>query len=110
MPTAIGSTSSPAPSILTCTTAHRIWPVSWRRWHRATMALTCIRQPLVCRRIQSAWGDEMAELQSTIEAAWEERESLTPKTKGATRKAVEQALALLDQGKRRVAEKRDGQW
>jgi 2,3,4,5-tetrahydropyridine-2,6-dicarboxylate N-succinyltransferase len=52
----------------------------------------------------------MAELQSTIDAAWEARESLTPKTKGAVRKAVDGALTLLDQGKLRVAEKIDGQW
>jgi 2,3,4,5-tetrahydropyridine-2-carboxylate N-succinyltransferase len=52
----------------------------------------------------------MADLQSTIEAAWDERDKITPKTKGAVRKAVEQALLQLDQGKARVAEKTDGQW
>jgi 2,3,4,5-tetrahydropyridine-2-carboxylate N-succinyltransferase len=52
----------------------------------------------------------MADLQAIIEAAWDERDKITPKTKGGVRKAVDQALQLLDQGKARVAEKHDGQW
>jgi 2,3,4,5-tetrahydropyridine-2,6-dicarboxylate N-succinyltransferase len=52
----------------------------------------------------------MADLQTVIEEAWEGREKITPKTKGAVRKSVDQALALLDQGKVRVAEKKDGAW
>jgi 2,3,4,5-tetrahydropyridine-2-carboxylate N-succinyltransferase len=52
----------------------------------------------------------MADLQTVIEEAWEGRDKITPKTKGTVRKSVDQALALLDQGKARVAEKRDGTW
>jgi 2,3,4,5-tetrahydropyridine-2,6-dicarboxylate N-succinyltransferase len=53
---------------------------------------------------------DTTDLQSTIEGAWEKRESLTPTTKGGVREAVETALALLDKGERRVAEKIAGQW
>jgi 2,3,4,5-tetrahydropyridine-2,6-dicarboxylate N-succinyltransferase len=52
----------------------------------------------------------MKNLEAAIEAAWDARDTITFKTKGATRKAVEHSLALLDSGERRVAEKRDGQW
>jgi 2,3,4,5-tetrahydropyridine-2-carboxylate N-succinyltransferase len=50
------------------------------------------------------------ELEKTIDAAWEARESITPATKGGVRKAVEKALGLLDAGKARVAEKTNGEW
>ena len=50
------------------------------------------------------------DLQSAIEIAWDNRDDLTPATKGADRDAVETALAELDSGARRVAEKRDGDW
>ena len=51
------------------------------------------------------------ELASTIDAAFEKRDGITPKTKGPVRKAVERALDLLDQGKLRVAERQpDGRW
>jgi 2,3,4,5-tetrahydropyridine-2-carboxylate N-succinyltransferase len=46
-----------------------------------------------------------ADLQSTIDAAWEERDRVGPRTMGATRAAVDRALALLDSGEVRVAEK-----
>ena len=49
-------------------------------------------------------------LQQTIEALWEERAGVTAATTGAPRKAVEQALALLDAGKLRVAEKTNAGW
>ena len=52
-----------------------------------------------------------ADLQSTIEAAWEARDGIKTDTKGAVREAVETALDLLDKGKARVAEKSsDGGW
>ncbi|HEY0834886.1 MAG TPA: 2,3,4,5-tetrahydropyridine-2,6-dicarboxylate N-succinyltransferase [Azospirillum sp.] len=51
-----------------------------------------------------------ADLQSTIEAAWESRDSITFATKGAVRDAVEEALNSLDSGTLRVAEKVDGAW
>ena len=51
-----------------------------------------------------------AALQTVIDAAWDKRESLSLSTQGAERDAVNQALAMLDNGTARVAEKKDGQW
>ncbi|MEZ5908614.1 MAG: 2,3,4,5-tetrahydropyridine-2,6-dicarboxylate N-succinyltransferase [Hyphomicrobiaceae bacterium] len=51
-----------------------------------------------------------ADLQKTIDDAWEARDTLTFSTKGAVREAVETAIALLDTGKARVAEKSGGDW
>jgi len=50
-------------------------------------------------------------LAKTIDDAFEERDRITPKTKGAVRKAVDAALDLLDGGQERVAERQaDGTW
>jgi 2,3,4,5-tetrahydropyridine-2,6-dicarboxylate N-succinyltransferase len=49
-------------------------------------------------------------LQATIDAAWEARDTINPGTTGAVRDAVNAALALLDSGTRRAAEKIDGAW
>jgi len=49
-----------------------------------------------------------ATLAKTIDDAFEKRDGITPKTRGPVRKAVEQALDLLDSGKMRVAEKGAG--
>ncbi|MFD2232646.1 2,3,4,5-tetrahydropyridine-2,6-dicarboxylate N-succinyltransferase [Phaeospirillum tilakii] len=49
-------------------------------------------------------------LAQTIDAAWEARDTITPATVGAVRDAVEAALAGLDDGSFRVAEKIDGAW
>ncbi len=46
-----------------------------------------------------------ADLQTTIEAAWEARDTLNFATIGAVRDAVESALDALDKGKLRVAER-----
>ena len=51
-----------------------------------------------------------ADLQSTIETAWDARDSVTSATTGDVRDAVTKALDLLDSGKARVAEKKDGEW
>jgi 2,3,4,5-tetrahydropyridine-2-carboxylate N-succinyltransferase len=51
-----------------------------------------------------------APLQSIIEAAWDQRESISPTTRGDVRDAVVTALDLLDKGEARVAEKKDGAW
>ena len=51
-----------------------------------------------------------ADLQKTIETAWDNREAVSFATKGAVRDAVESSLDLLDKGQARVAEKRDGVW
>ncbi|MEQ1780423.1 MAG: 2,3,4,5-tetrahydropyridine-2,6-dicarboxylate N-succinyltransferase [Hyphomonadaceae bacterium] len=51
------------------------------------------------------------ELEQTIDAAWEDRASLSTSTKGAVRKAVESSLSQLDSGALRVAEKSaSGDW
>jgi 2,3,4,5-tetrahydropyridine-2-carboxylate N-succinyltransferase len=58
-------------------------------------------------------GTAMAydKLAQTIDDAFEKRDGISPKTKGPVRKAVEQALELLDSGTARVAEKgADGRW
>jgi 2,3,4,5-tetrahydropyridine-2,6-dicarboxylate N-succinyltransferase len=51
-----------------------------------------------------------AALQTTIEAAWEARDTVNFATTGAVRDAVVTALALLDTGKVRVAEKGPTGW
>jgi 2,3,4,5-tetrahydropyridine-2,6-dicarboxylate N-succinyltransferase len=52
-----------------------------------------------------------AELEKTIDAAFERREEIGPTTKGAVRESVDQALDLLDRGTARVAERAaDGAW
>jgi len=52
-----------------------------------------------------------AELAKTINSAFERRDELGPASKGAVRKAIEQALELLDRGAARVAERAsDGTW
>jgi 2,3,4,5-tetrahydropyridine-2-carboxylate N-succinyltransferase len=49
-------------------------------------------------------------LQAVIDAAWEDRQSVSPATRGAVREAVEAALDALDSGLLRVAEKKNGKW
>jgi 2,3,4,5-tetrahydropyridine-2-carboxylate N-succinyltransferase len=50
-------------------------------------------------------------LQAVIERAWEEREGVDASTKGEVRDAVDAAIAALDSGEARVAERgADGQW
>jgi 2,3,4,5-tetrahydropyridine-2-carboxylate N-succinyltransferase len=51
-----------------------------------------------------------AELKPVIESAWDGRDAISPATKGAVREAVETALAMLDTGSARVAEKVGGEW
>ncbi|HEY4115230.1 MAG TPA: 2,3,4,5-tetrahydropyridine-2,6-dicarboxylate N-succinyltransferase [Rhizomicrobium sp.] len=46
----------------------------------------------------------------TIDEAWEARDTLSPATKGPVRDAVDAALAALDCGRLRVAEKAGGEW
>jgi 2,3,4,5-tetrahydropyridine-2-carboxylate N-succinyltransferase len=53
----------------------------------------------------------MSELAATIDAAFEARDTVNYQTAGEIRDAVDQALALLDSGEARVAEKgADGEW
>ena len=51
-----------------------------------------------------------AELEAPINAAWEQRESISTVTTGPVRDAIESALDALDRGEMRVAEKRGGSW
>jgi 2,3,4,5-tetrahydropyridine-2,6-dicarboxylate N-succinyltransferase len=52
-----------------------------------------------------------AELEKTVDAAFEKRDGIGPSTKGAVREAVDHALDLLDRGAARVAERAaDGSW
>jgi 2,3,4,5-tetrahydropyridine-2,6-dicarboxylate N-succinyltransferase len=53
---------------------------------------------------------EDSRLQHVIDTAWENRESLSPRSGGEARDAVEAALDALDSGRLRVAEKRDDSW
>jgi len=53
----------------------------------------------------------MSDLQTTIDAAWEDRASISPASApAAVREAVDHILEQLDQGKVRVAEKLNGEW
>ncbi len=53
----------------------------------------------------------LQDLEDTIEAAWEARDTITPATGGATRQAIEATLDALDSGALRVAERQDnGDW
>ena len=53
----------------------------------------------------------MQDYQQIIEQAWEDRAAIQPgKAPAKVGEAVEQILALLDQGKPRVAEQIDGEW
>ena len=51
-----------------------------------------------------------SDLQSVIEQAWDDRDTLGADTTGEVREAVETALNMLDSGTARVAEKTDSDW
>ncbi|MFD1880843.1 2,3,4,5-tetrahydropyridine-2,6-dicarboxylate N-succinyltransferase [Paracoccus pacificus] len=52
-----------------------------------------------------------ADLESAINAAWEDRDSITPATSGPKLEAIKETLDALDSGKLRVAERgADGAW
>ena len=52
-----------------------------------------------------------SKLESAIEKAWTDRETISPETKGETRLAIEQTLEALDSGTLRVAEPlKSGEW
>src|SRR5437899_5564894 len=50
------------------------------------------------------------QLQATIDAAWEKRDGISSATKGEVRDAIEAAIAGLDDGSYRTAEKLGGEW
>ena len=53
---------------------------------------------------------DMNALEQLINAAFEDAATINAETHGDVRDGVNQALSLLDSGKARVAEKKDGQW
>ena len=53
---------------------------------------------------------DYAELESSVNSVWEQREQLTDKTRILSKSTVDEALKLLGEGKLRVAEKKDGKW
>ncbi len=53
---------------------------------------------------------DLAALQATIEAAFEDRANVDTSTRGEVRDAVETALNMLDRGEARVAEKAGDEW
>ncbi len=53
---------------------------------------------------------DLSNLETTIDRAWDDRDNVNLETGGAVRDAVEAAMAALDNGDARVAEKRDGEW
>jgi 2,3,4,5-tetrahydropyridine-2-carboxylate N-succinyltransferase len=56
-------------------------------------------------------ADLLSDLQTEIEAGWEDRDAVSPATAGPLRTAVEETLLLLDGGKLRAAERGvDGHW
>src|SRR5690349_24264932 len=55
-------------------------------------------------------GKRMTGLQSVIDRAWDERDSIGPSTKGAVRQAVDAAVAMLDSGEARIAERQGEAW
>ena len=48
--------------------------------------------------------------EQTIDAAWEKRDLIGPDTAGELRGAVDEAIAMLDRGEARIAEKTEGGW
>jgi 2,3,4,5-tetrahydropyridine-2-carboxylate N-succinyltransferase len=50
------------------------------------------------------------DLERVIDTAWEARDAIGPGTKGEVRLAVDSAIAALDQGEARIADKSGGEW
>jgi 2,3,4,5-tetrahydropyridine-2,6-dicarboxylate N-succinyltransferase len=50
------------------------------------------------------------DLQAVIDRAWDERDGIGPDTKGEVRQAVDAAIAALDSGQARIAEKEGSDW
>ena len=49
-------------------------------------------------------------LEKLVDRAWDERDSIGPHTRGEVRSAVDKAIAALDSGEARIAEKVGGEW
>jgi 2,3,4,5-tetrahydropyridine-2-carboxylate N-succinyltransferase len=50
------------------------------------------------------------ELRAVIDRAWDDRDSIGANTKGEVRHAVDSAIAALDSGEARIADREDGEW
>ena len=50
----------------------------------------------------------ISEFEEAIDAGWEQRDSIGPQTRGDVRGAVDAAIAMLDRGEARIAEKTQG--
>jgi len=50
------------------------------------------------------------QLQTIVERGWEDRDKVSAQTKGEVRQAVDAAIAALDSGEARIAEKAGGEW
>jgi 2,3,4,5-tetrahydropyridine-2-carboxylate N-succinyltransferase len=50
------------------------------------------------------------QLQAVVERAWDEREQVGPETRGDVRLAVDAAIAALDSGEARIAQKEGDEW
>ena len=69
------------------------------------------RRPIMSETDKKTGAKPMtADLRSTIEDAFENRDAVNPETRGPVREAVVEALNLLDSGTARVAEKTAGGW
>jgi 2,3,4,5-tetrahydropyridine-2-carboxylate N-succinyltransferase len=89
----------------------RIMAFSPRPWSLASRPKLDIPFPCHDKPSPNGWDDMTAKLATIIDDAFEARDSIGPKTKGAVRKAINEALDLLDSGKARVAERGDdGRW
>ena len=53
---------------------------------------------------------EFLELENGINTVWDQRDTLTDKTKILGKKTVDDIMAMMSAGKLRVAEKKDGSW
>ncbi len=82
-----------------------------RHRHEGADWLTVRRaRPKVRAHSPGASMTDIAKLRSVVESAFEARDQISVSTAGEVREAVESALDLLDSGKLRVAEKKDGAW
>lgn len=59
---------------------------------------------------QEATGNITGDIEGIIDTAWSQADAVDTQTQGEVRDAVDAALAMLDKGEKRIAEKIDGQW
>ena len=59
---------------------------------------------------QAITQNNLQDIESIIDAAWDQADAITADTQGEVRQAVETALSMLDNGEKRIAEKIEGQW